>query len=908
MNSDLVKFLNPLRVITSEYYTNGCQMVPNTGKFKIERNNLEEFWELYQDLLFNLKDEFMAGMNERPSEFMPVLGDIDIALPYSDDEDMLNTPLYHYRHVKEIISIYIDVLKSVLPNDYDPEHLYCFLLEKPKPYISGERIKHGFHIHFPFLFMSNIDQDMHVIPRVRRRVEEEKLFEDIGILHSQDVIDKSCSRQHWLLYGSRKDIKLDKYTLTKVFNHKGDIVSLEKAMKDNKIYNIEEEVIEFEKDIEYYLPRILSISPLNKKIYEARNTIKVIPKEELKKAKESRYVTDNLSVSQALKIAEKLMPLLDDSRAASHDTKMEVGWILFNISDGSQEGLDIWLDFLQRCPDKYNEAKAVYRWTREMKKRGMTIGSLRFIARKDNPEKYDAIHREEQKDLLYKSLLGGHRDIAVQLYEKYGGQFVCADIDRKIWYEFREHRWVRVQSGITLRSKISSEILPRYAEEGAKMFKQTGDEEIDLEASKDNSSKVKQFYKIIASLKTAPFKDNIMRECLELFYKEDFLEKLDRNIYLTGFNNGVLDVKNMEFRNGRPDDYISLTTGYDWKEFEDDDTEVIECKDFLLKLFPNPLIRRYAIEYLATILKSGNFQKTFVIMTGEGDNGKSVFIEILEKVLGEYMDKLPTSLITSGRTQSSGSTMDTELLRKKKFCALQETSKKDQINDGKLKELTGNDSFQSRAHYGSFTKVEATAKIALICNKLPSIGSDDPAIWNRVRVLPFESKFPKNNDEVPVSFEEQIQKKIFHRDNNFSEKIPSLRQAFVWLMFQTYKYVARHGYSKEPQQVTEATENYKMNNDTFLQFTNERIVKDDSEESEGISLIEVHNIYKEWYKETFGHLNNCPNKNELKEYLYKKWGVARLNKWKKYRMRTLRDDEIEGEALSLREEDYTDTE
>jgi len=908
MNSDLVKFLNSYRVITSEYYTNGCQMVPNTGKFKIERNNLEEFWDIYQELLFKLKDDFMAGMNERPSEFMPVLGDIDIALPYSDDEEMLNTPLYHYRHVKEIISIYIDVLKSVLPNDYDPEHFYCFLLEKPRPYISGERIKHGFHIHFPFLFMSNIDQDMHVIPRVRRRVQEEKLFEDIGILNSEDVIDKSCSRQHWLLYGSRKDIKLDKYTLTKVFNHKGDIVTLERAMRDNKLYNINEEEIEFEQPIEYYLPRILSISPLNKKIYEARNTIKVIPKEELKKAKESRYVTDNLSVSQALKIAEKLMPLLNDTRAAAHDTKMEVGWILFNISDGSQEGLDIWLEFLQRCPEKYNEAKAVYRWTREMKKRGMTIGSLRFIARKDNPEKYEAIHRDEQRDLLYKSLLGGHRDIAVQLYEKYGGQFVCADIDKKVWYEFREHRWVRVQSGITLRSKISSEILPRYVEEGSKMFKQNGEEELDLETSKDNSSKVKQFYKIIASLKTAPFKDNIMRECLELFYKEDFLEKLDRNIYLTGFNNGVLDVKNMEFRSGRPDDYMSLSTGYDWKEFEDDDTEVIECKDFLLKLFPNPLIRRYAIEYLATILKSGNFQKTFVIMTGEGDNGKSVFIEILEKVLGEYMDKLPTSLITSVRTQSSGSTMDTELLRKKKFCALQETSKKDQINDGKLKELTGNDSFQSRAHYGSFTKVEATAKIALICNKLPSIGSDDPAIWNRVRVLPFESKFPKNNDEVPITFEEQIQKKIFHRDNNFSEKIPSLRQAFVWLMFQTYKYVSRNGYSKEPQQVTEATENYKMNNDTFLQFTNERIVKDDSEESEGITLIEVHNIYKEWYKETFGHLNNCPNKNELKEYLYKKWGVARLNKWKKYRMRTLRDDELEGEALTLREEDYTDTE
>jgi P4 family phage/plasmid primase-like protien len=906
MNNDLVKFLNPLRD-TTEFYTNGSQMLPNTGKFKIERSNLEEFWELYQDLLFKLGDEFMAGLNERPKEFMPILGDIDIALPYDDDETLLNKPLYTQHHVKQVISIYLDIIKSVLPGDYSNEHLYCFLLEKPKPYVSGERIKHGFHIHFPFLFMSNIDQDMHVIPRVRRRVEDEKIFEDIGILHSGDVIDKSCSRQHWLLYGSRKDTKLDKYNVSKIYDYKGNQVTLERALKYNKLYNIEDDEIVFENPLEYYLPRILSISPSNRQIYTAKNTIKVMPKEELKKANESKLVKDNLSVPQALKIAEKLMPLIEDSRASVYDTKMEIGWILFNISDGSQEGLEMWLDFLQRDPEKYNEAKAVYRWTREMKKKGLSIGSLKFIARKDNPEKYEALHREQQKDLLYKSLLGGHRDIAVQLYEKYGGQYVCADVSRKLWYEFREHRWVRCPEGISLKSKISTDILLRYTEEGAKMFKVCG-EDLGSEQSQENSNKIKQLNKVIASLNSAPFKNNVMVECMELFYKEDFLEKLDRNIYLTGFNNGVLDLKQMEFRSGRPDDYVSLSTGYDWKDFDDDDNEVLECGDFLLKLFPNPLIRRYAVEYFASILKSGNFQKTFVIMTGEGDNGKSVLIEVLEKVLGDYMEKLPTSLITSGRTQSSGSTMDTELLRKKKYGILQETSKKDQINDGKLKELTGNDTFQSRAHYGAFSKVEATAKIALICNKLPSIGSDDPAIWNRVRVLPFESRFPKNNDEVPATYEEQIAKKTFFRDNNFSEKIPYMRQAFVWIMFQTFKYVSRHGYSREPQQVIEATENYKINNDSFLQFTNERIIKDESPDCEGITLSEIHNLYKEWYRETYNNSNNCPNKNELKEYLYKKWGVARLNKWKKYRIRTIKDDELEGELLALRPEDYTDNE
>jgi P4 family phage/plasmid primase-like protien len=902
MNNDLLKFLNPLRDNT-EFYTNGSQMIPNTGKFKIERDSTEEFWSTYQDLLQEHGDEFMAGLNERPKDFMPVLGDIDIALEYDDDEEKLTKPLYTTHHVKQIVNIYIDVVKHVIKNDYDPAHLVCFLLEKPTPYISGHRIKHGFHIHFPFIFMSNIDQDMHVIPRIRERVQNEKIFEDIGIVNSGDTIDKSCSRQHWLMYGSRKDVKLQAYKVTKIFDNKCNQISLEQVMKNNKIHNIYDEEIILENNPTYYLPRILSIAPNNRPIYEAKHSLKVIPKEQLKKMTETKHIVDNLSVPQALKIAEKIMPLIMDSRADTYEEKMEIGWILFNISDGAQEGLDLWLDFLQRNPEKYNEAKAVFRWSK-MTKKGMTLGSLKFIARKDSPEKYNELIREEQKSLIYKSLDGGHRDIAEQLYEKFSGQFVCANLEKRVWYEFREHRWVQIADGFTLRSKIATEIVPRYVEESQKVNKLNADEDVDKEQTVTNNNKVKSINKIVASLKTAPFKDNIMKECKELFYKEEFLSKLDKDVYLMGFNNGVLDLKSMEFRVGRPDDYVSMTTGYDWKEFDDDDPEVIDCKDLLLKLFPNPLIRRYAIEYLASILKGGNYQKTFVIMVGFGDNGKSVLIDMLENVFGEYMEKLPTTLITGERTQSSGSTMDTELLRQKKYCILQESSKNDKINDGRLKELTGNDTFASRAHYGGFTKVIPTAKIALICNKLPSIGSTDPAIWNRVRVLPFESKFPKNNDEVPSTFEEQIEKKIFYRDNTFSEKLPGLKQAFVWLLFQTFKRVMKQGFSREPQQVVQATEMYKQNNDSILQFVNERIIKDESEECEGISLNEFAEIFKDWYKETFGNFNGCLNKNDIKEDLFKRWGPTKSNKWNKFRLRTIRDDEQEGTLLALREEDY----
>ena len=55
-----------------------------------------------------------------------------------------------------------------------------------------------------------------------------------------------------------------------------------------------------------------------------------------------------------------------------------------------------------------------------------------------------------------------------------------------------------------------------------------------------------------------------MIEAKELFYDGDFMEKLDTNPYLLCFNNGVMDFKEKEFRDGRPDDYISLSTNINY--------------------------------------------------------------------------------------------------------------------------------------------------------------------------------------------------------------------------------------------------------------------------------------------------------------------------------------------------------
>ena len=85
------------------------------------------------------------------------------------------------------------------------------------------------------------------------------------------------------------------------------------------------------------------------------------------------------------------------------------------------------------------------------------------------------------------SLSGSHNDIAKALSERYGEQFVCASIAYKSWYEYQDHTWNKVEEGITLRTKISDELVNRYVELGNKYL-------IQLSKCNDEAEKAMYYY------------------------------------------------------------------------------------------------------------------------------------------------------------------------------------------------------------------------------------------------------------------------------------------------------------------------------------------------------------------------------------------------------------------------------
>ena len=896
MNREIWKVLKGHK--SDNVYLTHVSLFGNKGKFCINRNNQENFWETYCSTLQE-DPNMLCGVAEKPQPYLPVLVDVDIARKMSDDEDQDSpVPIYNENHVKKLVEIYQNVLRQIL-DECSEEDLHCVFLKKD-PYISIRKdsyyTKHGFHLHFPYIFLNRVEHEAHLIPRIKDQVGKNKIFADVGFVDSASLIDTSYSKVPWLLYGGRKDSDKDPYLVDKVFDHQQKETTLEKAFSEYVLLDKNEQEIDISGKVEYFLPRILSIIPFGREIKELRSGLPapMDAKRKPKQPKRTREEREDIDFHENVEMVRQLVRMLDDKRANDRNEWIRIGWILFNIGNGCDESREMWLEFSQRCGDKYDEQDCIRHWDKMVKK-DYTIGSLRHFASMDSPDEYDKLRDANVKKYIQQSLSGSHNDIARALYELYGTEFVCASLKHKLWFQFRNHRWQEIEEGIYLQKKISGAILEKYTSLSKEYFDKLSNAS-DAGEQAMYKERVKQLMKLVGNLKSAPFKRNVMKECMEVFYDGSFLKKLNKNPYLIGFQNGVYDTRTHGFRAGSPEDYISLQMAIEYKIFDNTAVEMAQVKDFLSKVFPDKSVREYFMDTSSDVFVGGNHSKIVQVWTGEGDNAKSITQILFEKMLGEYAVKLPTSLIIGKRTQSSAACP--ELVRAGngvRFAVLQEPDQKDIINIGILKELSGNDTFFARGLFKEGGEITPMFKLVLICNEPPQLPYGDKAVWNRIRVIPYEATFC---DDAPDTLDQQILEKRFPKDRQFADKIPGMVEAFAYLLLERRKKTRKHF---EPAKVKMATEGYRKKNDIYRQFIEESIIDDAKKK---ISLLELYTSFKEWFKESLPN-HQIPIKNDVLIYFTKSWGEpGRGVKWTGKRMRTLQDDINSGEAMVLEDEDF----
>lgn len=664
------------------------------GKFQFNRQTLEEFWDSYCTIIKS-NPEYITGIAEKSQQYLPVLADIDLKI--RDNGEQMDDSLYTEDQLKSVVEIYQSTLRQIVDNLSDND-LTCIALEK-KMYQQSKNdnvyFKHGFHLHFPHIFLNKVDQETQLIPRVQQAIGDLKLFKKITD-DSASAIDKVCCKVPWLLYGSRKSEEHQPYRITKIYDSELNIISIEKAFKNYQIFDQKEQIIQIRGKIEHYLPRILSVIPYGRSTKEIKRGIISPIKEKLKKEQGNVSTSINkLGVEESLTVARRLLPMISSFRADDRNEWMNIGWILYNISEANPDGLELWCEFSSRCEEKYDENICIYQWER-MTKRDIGIGTLRHYASVDNPVEYKKYKEEQTNKYVLESLDGSHNDVAKALFADYNDEFVCASVSNRIWFQFSNHRWEQIEEGVFLREKISGRIVIRYIEMAKKLYD-------DMKGGQDKAreamtqSRIKAVNKMISSLKSAPYKSNVMKEAIEVFYDPKFREKLDADPYLIAFKNGVYDLRMNYFRPGRPEDYLSKNMPINYVDFSEDDEKVHDVSTFLEQVFPDKSVRNYFLDVSSDIFVGGNHEKIVLFWTGEGDNGKSVTQLFFEIMMGKLAIKLNTNIIT-GKKPSAGAAF-ADLARAGggvRWAVLEEPDADEMINTGIFKHMSGNDTFYAR--------------------------------------------------------------------------------------------------------------------------------------------------------------------------------------------------------------------
>ena len=85
------------------------------------------------------------------------------------------------------------------------------------------------------------------------------------------------------------------------------------------------------------------------------------------------------------------------------------------------------------------------------KHKGLSIASLHRWAKIDNKDEYEKIIDIGSRDALIDSLSGTNFDVAKVLYKMYRYHYVCTGIKYSIWYEFKGHRWIEIENGMSFK-------------------------------------------------------------------------------------------------------------------------------------------------------------------------------------------------------------------------------------------------------------------------------------------------------------------------------------------------------------------------------------------------------------------------------------------------------------------------
>jgi P4 family phage/plasmid primase-like protien len=876
------------------------------GSFHISPEELPVFYKLYYENVF-VKNRKEYLTEKQLEDNGPILVDLDFRYEFSVTK-RLHTP----EHIQDMIELYLEQIKELFVFE-EKKPFPIFIMEKPtvNRVVDKQITKDGIHM----IIGIQMDRTLQLILR-------EKIVKKLGTIWElpltndwDSVLDEGISKGciNWQMYGSQKPgyeaYKLTHYVVaeldttdnewmttpkhTKDFDLSKDLCLLSAQCSTHPKFEINPKikdeytkrlglgnklkkskgkgkvnlVLVDEEDDVIGLDDIVNLETLNRAVDNFINSLKI----------NEQSIKETHSYTQILpaKYYQPGSHLLNRqvAFALKHtDDRLFLSWILLRSKAEDFE--------FDTIPKLYNDWKHSF----NKKHDGVTRRSIMYWAKQDAFEEYEKVKKDTIDYYIEETIFeAGDFDYAMVLYHMFKDKFVCTSITNKIWYVFNNHRW-ELDEGYALRMIISKELFQLYSEKQHQCLANAQNYEPSDEMHEKNQRKIKKIAEICLKMKKTNDKNNIMREAMEIFFDKNFNASMDANPYLLCFTNGVFDFKNKIFRDGYPQDYVTMTTHIPYIKYDIESSKQIteDIMKFMEQLFPQTQLAAYMWEHLASSLIGIKKEHVFNIYRGSGSNGKSILTDLMSQALGDYKGTVPITLVTEKRNAIGGTSSEVMALKGVRYAVMQEPSKDAVINEGVMKELTGGDPLQARALFSNSEIFIPQFSLVVCTNELFEVKSNDDGTWRRMKLIDFISKFISEGETY-----RDTTTHVFPKDKSLKEKLPAWAPVFISMLVKIA--CETNGEVKDCLEVISASNKYRQGQDAIAGFINDKIVKD-VDGSIGKKIL--NDVFKEWFQ---GLSNNRrpPKLAELEEILNNTFGNrnVKTNKW--HGIRINYDDETE---------------
>ena len=191
---------------------------------------------------------------------------------------------------------------------------------------------------------------------------------------------------------------------------------------------------------------------------------------------------------------------------------------LYNIADGSQKGLQRWVDVgksvdmeedvLAACSVKYYKFRHSNYYG---------IKTLAYLAKLDSSSEYDKWHGKWCFEAMTTACSTmSDWDIAVAFYKQFWLKYICVGMSLKHWYEYSKHRWVRCTDAISVSKTISKEFVHKFRETRTKMGEDQTDKKkkVNKKQMKEMDDAIDNICKLVGKLTRHTTKQTFIKEFL----------------------------------------------------------------------------------------------------------------------------------------------------------------------------------------------------------------------------------------------------------------------------------------------------------------------------------------------------------------------------------------------------------